>query len=189
LAAESGLFSMSDVVEHINEKLIRRHPHIFGDAKIESAAEQTIAWEQSKLKREGKKSVIDGVPRELPALVRAYRIQNKAAAVGFDWPEIAPVWDKIAEETGELREAVAAGHAGQVEEELGDLLFSIVNLSRFLHANPEDALRTTIDKFSRRFKAVEEHFRLHGRTLDSATLEEMDLVWDEIKRRESGTGS
>lgn len=184
MAAEEGRFTMTEVIGHINDKLVRRHPHIFGDAQIETAAEQTIAWEQSKLAKEGKKSVIDGVPRELPALIRAYRIQNKAATVGFDWPEMAPVWDKIQEETAELREAVAAGQADAVTEELGDLLFSIVNLARFLHTNPEDALRATIDKFSRRFRVVEEHFRQQGRTLDKATLEEMDQVWNEIKRRE-----
>jgi tetrapyrrole methylase family protein / MazG family protein len=188
MAAEEGLFDMSDVVEHINEKLIRRHPHIFGDARIETAAEQTIAWEQSKLKKEGKKSVIDGVPKELPALVRAYRIQNKAAAVGFDWPDIAPVWNKIREEIAELEEALAGGQAGRVEDELGDMFFSMVNLSRFLHINPEDALRGTIEKFMRRFKAVEEEFKRDGRTLDGATLEEMDRVWDEVKRREREQG-
>ncbi len=186
MASESGLFDMGDVVEHINEKLIRRHPHIFSDAQINSAAEQTIAWEKTKLTKEGKKSAIDGVPKELPALVRAYRIQNKAAAVGFDWPEIAPVWAKIREEIAELEEAMAGGRSDRVEDELGDLLFSMVNLSRFLHINPEDALRSTIEKFSRRFKAVEDKFRDDDRPLDGATLEEMDRVWDEVKRGEAG---
>jgi tetrapyrrole methylase family protein/MazG family protein len=184
MAAEAGLFDMGDVVEHINAKLIRRHPHIFGDAVIHTAAEQTVAWEQSKLKKEGKQSAIDGVPKELPALVRAYRIQNKAAAVGFDWPEVRPVWDKIREEIGELEEAVRSGRDVQISDELGDLLFSIVNVSRFLKVNPEDALRGTIDKFSRRFRLVEAALRSQGRTLAEATLAEMDRIWDEVKRQE-----
>jgi len=189
MAAEEGRFTISDVVQKINEKLIRRHPHIFGDAVINNAAEQTVAWEQSKLRKEGKRSAIDGVPRELPALIRAYRMQGKAAAVGFDWPEAGPVWDKIREEIGELEEATASAESSRISEELGDLLFSIVNVSRFLHINPEDALRGTIDKFSRRFREVEESFRSRGRTLDGATLEEMDRVWDEVKERERSGGA
>lgn len=184
MATEAGRFDIGDVVQQINEKLIRRHPHIFGDAVINNAAEQTVAWEQSKLRKEGKRSAIGGVPRELPALIRAYRIQGKSAAVGFDWREAGPVWDKVREELAELEEAAASAESGRISDELGDLLFSIVNLSRFLHINPEDALRGTIDKFTRRFQEVEEDFRSRGRTLDGATLEEMDLVWEEVKERE-----
>lgn len=184
MAAEAGLFDMGDVLQHINEKLIRRHPHIFGDTVIRNAAEQTVAWEQSKLKREGKQSAIDGVPRELPALVRAYRIQNKAAAVGFDWPAAGPVWEKIREEIGELEEAVGSEQGERISDELGDLLFSIVNISRFLKVNPEDALRGTIEKFSRRFREVERILRSQGRALERTSLAEMDQIWDEIKMRE-----
>ncbi|HNW58267.1 MAG TPA: nucleoside triphosphate pyrophosphohydrolase [bacterium] len=188
MAAEAGLFTIEDVLEHINDKLERRHPHIFGDAVIHTAAEQTVAWEQSKLRKEGKKSAIDGVPRELPALIRAYRIQNKAAAVGFDWPQPEPVWDKIREEVGELEEAVGSAGAERISDELGDLIFSIVNVSRFLKVNPEDALRGTIDKFSRRFRLVEETLHRQGRKMEEATLAEMDHIWDEVKRAERGEG-
>ncbi|HQG44489.1 MAG TPA: nucleoside triphosphate pyrophosphohydrolase [bacterium] len=184
MAAEAGLFTIEDVLEHINNKLERRHPHIFGDAVIKTAAEQTVAWEQSKLATEGKKSAIDGVPKELPALIRAYRIQNKAAAVGFDWPDAGPVWDKIREEVGELEEAVGTASAGRISDELGDLLFSIVNVSRFLKINPEDALRGTIEKFSRRFHAVEEELHRQGRRIEDSSLTEMDRIWDEVKREE-----
>ncbi len=184
LGAEEARFDMADVIEHINDKLIRRHPHVFGDEQIKTAEEQIIKWEESKLKKEGKKSAIDGVPKELPALIRAYRIQNKAAAVGFDWPDIHPVWQKLDEEVGELQEAMAAGSAEQIEEELGDLLFTVVNLSRFLKTNPEDALRRTIDKFSLRFRSVEAAFAQMGRSMNGASLEEMDAVWEEVKRRE-----
>lgn len=186
MAAEAGRFTIEDVLEHINAKLERRHPHIFGDAVIKSAEEQVMAWEQSKLRKEGKKSAIDGVPKELPALIRAYRIQNKAAAVGFDWPETAPVWDKIREEMGELEEAVGAASPERISDELGDLLFSIVNISRFLKVNPEDALRGTIEKFSRRFHAVEETMARQGRRMEESTLAEMDRIWEEVKRAERG---
>jgi len=184
MAAEEGRFDMADVVQHINDKLIRRHPHVFGDEQIKTAEEQIIKWEESKLKKEGKKSAIDGVPKELPALIRAYRIQNKAAAVGFDWPDIQPVWQKLDEEVKELQEAMAAGTADHIEEELGDLLFTVVNLSRFLKTNPVDALRRTIEKFSLRFRFVEAAFAQRGRSMNGASLEEMDAVWEEVKRRE-----
>ncbi|MBN2356848.1 nucleoside triphosphate pyrophosphohydrolase [candidate division KSB1 bacterium] len=184
IASEAGLFTMDDVIASINAKLVRRHPHVFGDAVIKTADEQTVHWEQSKMRKEGKKSAIDGVPRELPALVRAYRIQNKAAAVGFDWPDAAPVWDKIREEIDELKHAVEEASAEKIEDELGDMLFSVVNISRFLKTNPEDALRRTIEKFTRRFKQVEAVFATKGRTLSDATLEEMDAVWEEVKKKE-----
>ena len=184
LAVEAGRFDMGDVIEHINDKLVRRHPHVFGDEKIETADEQIVKWEESKMKKEGKKSAIDGVPRQLPALVRAYRMQNKAAAVGFDWPEIGPVWDKLDEEVAELQEALRGGRQEAVEEELGDLFFAMVNISRFLKINPEDALRRAIDKFSLRFRAIEAVFAQQGRSLSDASLDEMDAVWEEVKRRE-----
>jgi tetrapyrrole methylase family protein/MazG family protein len=184
MAAEKGLFGIAEVVDSINSKLIRRHPHVFGDVEINSAEEQIVHWEHTKLKKEGKNSAIDGVPRELPALLRAYRIQNKAATVGFDWPAIAPVWEKLDEETGELKEAVASGKAEKIEDELGDMLFTLVNLSRFLKANPEDALRKTIEKFIRRFHQVEKEFARREQSLMTATLAEMDAVWDAVKQAE-----
>jgi tetrapyrrole methylase family protein / MazG family protein len=184
LAEEEGYFTISDVVQSINEKLIRRHPHVFGDEVINTAAEQVVAWEKSKLRKEGKKSAIDGVPRQLPSLLRAYRMQGKAAAVGFDWPDAAPVWDKLDEETAELKEALAEGDTGHIEEELGDLLFTLVNISRFIKVHPEDALRGTIEKFERRFRLVESEFAGRGLSLSDVSLEEMDRVWEEIKDRE-----
>jgi len=184
LAQEAGLFSIDDVVESINQKLVRRHPHVFGDEIIRTSQEQIVAWEKSKLKKEGKKSAVDGVPKELPALLRAYRLQGKAAAVGFDWPDLLPVWGKLAEETLELKEALDAGTEDDIEEELGDLLFTVVNISRFIKVNPEDALRRTIEKFERRFKQVEAEFNAAGRSLSDVSLQEMDLVWDKIKELE-----
>lgn len=184
IAAEAGSFTMAEVVQAINEKLIRRHPHVFGDVNIKTADEQVVHWEQTKLKKEGKVSAISGVPRELPALLRAYRLQNKAATMGFDWPEVTPVWDKIEEEVAELREAVASGEREQIEEELGDLLFSIVNVSRFLKVNPEDALRRTSEKFIRRFQQVEAEFVRRGQPMEQAELAEMDEIWKKVKRQE-----
>lgn len=184
MAAEEDRFTIDDVVDSITEKLIRRHPHVFGDEIIETSAQQTVAWEQSKLTKEGKASVIDGVPRQLPALLRAHRLQGKAAAVGFDWPTVEPVWEKLEEEMGELKEAIAQNDKKHVEEELGDLLFTIVNISRFLKTNPEDALRGTIEKFKRRFKLVEAALLAQGKSMVDANLEEMDKEWDAVKAGE-----
>ena len=184
MASEEDRFSIDDVVDAINEKLIRRHPHVFGDTKIETSAEQTIAWEKTKLTKEGKKSAIDGVPKQLPALLRAHRMQGKAAAVGFDWQKIEPVWEKFNEEMEELKEAIARKDQSHVEEELGDVLFTIVNISRFLKANPEDALRGTIEKFERRFKQVEKTISAQGRFIGDASLEEMDEIWNAVKSAE-----
>lgn len=184
LGQEAGLFSIDDVVESINQKLIRRHPHVFGDEIIRNSQEQIVAWEKTKLNKEGKKSAVDGVPKELPALLRAYRLQGKAAAVGFDWPKLAPVWEKLAEEIQELKEALDKGAEEDIEEELGDLLFTVVNISRFIKINPEDALRKTIEKFERRFKQVEAEFNAAGQSLSDVSLQEMDLVWDKIKEME-----
>jgi tetrapyrrole methylase family protein / MazG family protein len=186
MASEQELFDIGTVLTHINDKLIRRHPHVFGDVKINTAEEQIVHWEQTKVLKEGKKSAIDGVPVTFPALMRAYRMQNKAATVGFDWPAIQPVWEKIDEEMGELKEAVEQGDNASIEDELGDLLFSIVNVSRFLKINPEDALRKTIAKFDKRFRQVEESFRQRQRPMTEASLAEMDEVWEEVKRREKG---
>lgn len=184
IGRETGKFDMGDVLDAINEKLIRRHPHVFGDEKIETSEEQTRAWEQSKMKREGKKSAIDGVPRQLPALLRAHRIQGKAEAVGFDWPTIHPVWDKAHEELEELKEVYEEPDTDKMQEELGDVLFSIVNLSRFIRIEPEEALRRACDKFERRFKAVEQEFAERGRAMSDASLEELDAVWEKIKKEE-----
>jgi len=184
MASERDKFTIDDVIDNITDKLIRRHPHVFGDLQIDTAAEQIVQWETSKVEREGKKSALDGVPRELPALLRACRLQGKASAVGFDWANIAPVWDKVQEEIDELKRAVQRSDDDQVEEELGDLLFAVVNLSRFLAVNPEDALRRTIVKFERRFKRVEKQFRRKKRSMSQASLEEMDRIWEQVKQEE-----
>lgn len=183
IASEAGTFKIGSVIETISEKLIRRHPNVFGDTVIKTAAEQSVNWEKIK-KAEGKKSTIDGVPAALSALLRAWRIQQKAATVGFDWKKIEPVWDKIHEETEELREAIHHEDQEQMEEEFGDLLFSLVNLSRFLDVNPEDALRRTTNKFARRFRQLEAEFHSNGASLHDLTLEDMDSKWNEIKRAE-----
>jgi len=183
IASESQRFNMSDVIEAISAKLIRRHPNVFGQAEIHTAEEQAINWE--KLKREeGKSSVLDGVPKALSGLLRALRIQQKAAAVGFDWPQAEPVWQKIAEEIEELREVADQESHERLEEEFGDLLFSLVNVSRFLGVNPEDALRKTTEKFIRRFQEIEKEYRANQRELTEASLEELDEAWERAKRGE-----
>ncbi len=185
IASDEGLFNIGTVLQSIINKLIRRHPHVFGDKVVETAEEQIILWEQTKINKEGKKSAIDGVPKQLPALVRSYRLQNKAAAVGFDWKNIEPVWDKVSEELTELQAAVTTGQKENIEDELGDLLFTIVNLARFLKVNPEDALRKTIKKFDSRFRKVEQDFKDKGLSLSEVSLEEMDNVWEKVKKQES----
>jgi tetrapyrrole methylase family protein/MazG family protein len=180
IAAEHGQFTMSDVLNTINEKLIRRHPHVFGDSVIHTADEQKIHWERLK-KYEGKKSVLDGVPKHAPALLRAYRVQQKAATVGFDWEKPAQVWEKVHEEINELHDAIGRQDAGAVTEEFGDLLFALVNLSRFIRVHPEDALRKAVDKFIGRFQRVEDEFQKKNRNMRDATLEELDQVWEAVK--------
>lgn len=183
LAKESDQFDIYDVLETIIEKMIRRHPHVFGDVEIHSADEQISHWEKIKFK-EGKKSVIDGVPKTAPALLRAYRIQQKAAAVGFDWPQTQPVFDKVQEEFQELLEAIDQQDEANIEEEFGDLLFSLVNLSRFIKKNPEEALRKATNKFIRRFNALEEHYRKDKKDIRNSSLEEMDRIWNTVKKVE-----
>jgi tetrapyrrole methylase family protein/MazG family protein len=187
MADEAGLFTIADVLRGINEKLRRRHPHIFGDVKADTAQEVLFNWEQiKKLEREkaqGRASVLDGVPRELPALLRAHRLQEKASRVGFDWNEARQVFQKVEEELAELRAAMESKQPDRMEAELGDLLFSLVNLGRFIAVNPEDALRKTIARFIARFQYIEEELARRGTAPGQVTLEEMDALWAEAKAK------
>ncbi len=181
LAEEEKSFSFREVLELEIEKLISRHPHIFSDVKVKDADEVKLNWEKLKAK-EGRESVLDGVPKELPALFRAYRIQEKAAKVGFDWKDEEPVYDKILEEINELKANVESlSSRDEIEDEFGDVLFSIVNYARFLKINPEDALRRTIEKFIKRFQKIEDFAKTNNLVLDDMTLEEMDEVWNKSK--------
>lgn len=181
LAEERGRFTITDVIRGINEKLVRRHPHVFAEADIRTAEEQTRHWEKIK-KQEGKFSVLDGVPRTAPALLRAYRVQQKAATVGFDWKSAEPVLGKVREELDELEAEMGSGRPDRVHEEFGDFLFSMVNLSRFLRLHPEECLSAAVEKFTDRFRRMEAVFREKGIPLEGRTLEEMDSVWNEVKQ-------
>jgi tetrapyrrole methylase family protein/MazG family protein/ATP diphosphatase len=187
MASERGAFAFDDVVAAICDKLERRHPHVFGDARIDSAAAQTVAWEEQKrLERErAGASVLDDVPLALPALTRANKLGKRAALVGFEWPDVAGALDKLDEELGELRKEVAE-RAGRTEitNELGDVLFCVVNVCRYLQVDPETALRGANAKFERRFGYVERRLREQGRSTGEATLEEMDRLWEEGKQQE-----
>lgn len=183
VAEEYGTFSMQDVVHTVTEKLIRRHPHVFGDITVQDAAEVVVNWDKikSREKQGERKAVLDGVPRNLPSLMRAFKLQTKASKVGFDWNSVDPVWDKIREELAELKEAAASGDKLAIEEELGDVLFSVVNLARFLDVEPETALTVTNDKFIRRFSYVEKEVERQGRNWKDFTLNELDLLWNGAK--------
>ena len=197
IAAESGTFTIEDVVQHLCDKLVRRHPHVFGGAeeqdKAKNADEVYARWEQIKrAEREESgepRSALDGVPKTLPALLRAYQIQARASRVGFDWPKLDEVLKKLDEELGEWREAMAQAEscdgdpaaARRVEDELGDVLFTLVNAARFLKVNPEDTLRRTVDRFIERFQHVEAAARSSGRDLNKMTLAEMDELWEQAK--------
>ncbi len=186
IAEEKGTFTIQDVIETLCSKLIRRHPHVFGDMKIENSAAQIENWEQIKKNEKGdeRKSALSGVPPHLPALLKAQKITEKAARVGFDWEHVDQVVAKVMEELHEFEEAMAGGDNGRMEAELGDLLFAIVNLGRFLSINPEEALRKTINRFQQRFSHVEDALHSLGRQLNETPLEEMDRLWEEAKRLE-----
>jgi MazG family protein len=184
IAEEEKEFVLDDVIRKVSEKLVRRHPHVFADAKIGTSEEQKAQWEKVKL-TEGRESIIDGVPQHLPALQRAQRLQDKASQVGFDWKSKDDVWKKVEEELAEFREASNDGDAAKMENEFGDLLFSLVNYSRFIHVHPEDALRGTTNKFVRRFRFIESELKKAGKDIHAVPFEEMDALWDEAKRNES----
>jgi MazG family protein len=187
IAREEGSFDINDAITVLHDKLVRRHPHVFADVEARDAEQVLVNWE--KLKNEERKaenkSVLDGVPQALPALLKASRLTEKAARVGFDWRRAEDVFDKIDEEVGELRDAVAKGDAQNTQEELGDLLFAIANIARKLEVNAEEALQSANRKFTKRFTAMEARVRATGRNLDQLTLEEMDLLWDSIKADEA----
>ena len=185
MASEEGLFNMADVLEAINAKLIHRHPHVFGEKKVDSAEEVLVQWEKIKLNEDHKPRLLEGVPIHQPALNRALRVQEKAAGVGFDWPSADPVWGKIDEELEELRTEVKENDREKMEEEFGDLLFSMVNLGRKLGLNPEEALRGSCAKFTRRFGYIEEQLMAQGKTLHDSNLTEMDELWEKAKRDSS----
>ncbi len=188
IASSEGRFTIDDVVRGIIEKLKRRHPHVFADTTVDGADDVVKNWEQIKRKekREKKKngSVLDGLPKDLPALIKARRIQEKVSRIGFDWDQTDLVMQKIDEELNELKEASRKNDVAAIEEELGDLLFSVANLARFVSVCPEDALRKTIDKFQRRFMYIERELPKRGKKLGEASLEEMDDLWNEVKRQE-----
>jgi MazG family protein len=196
MASEAGDFAFGDVVRSISDKMLRRHPHVFGDASIATAEAQTTAWEvlkaaerQARAEAEGRApSVLDGVAAGLPALSRAIKLQNRAARVGFDWPDIAPVFDKINEEIGELRSELAADPSdlNRLEDELGDVLFILANLARHLKVDPEAALRRTNAKFERRFQRIEALLAARGKRPEDSDLAEMDALWDQAKAEERG---
>jgi MazG family protein len=183
IAEDAGNFKIDEVIDGISDKLIRRHPHVFSDTKVNSNSEITRNWETIKLS-EGRKSVVEGVPRNLPELHKAFRLQEKASKVGFDWNDISLVWDKVEEELAEVKELQSQNETDKLEEEIGDLLFSIVNYTRFIGINPENALRRTNEKFVRRFQYVEKKIRESGRSITDSNLEEMDKYWEESKKTE-----
>lgn len=184
IGKESGLFDISDVCNKLCDKLIYRHPHIYGDVKVKDAEEVLGNWEQLKTKeKDGNKTVLSGVPESLPSVIKAYRIQEKARAVGFDWEKKEDVWDKVAEELGELRQALDEG-GERAKEEVGDFIFSVINASRLYGVDPDTALENTCAKFRSRFGYVEEHTIKQGKSLKDMKLSDMDKLWNEAKNLE-----
>ena len=180
IGEEQGAFDIAQVINDLCEKLIRRHPHIYGDVKVDNEEQVKQNWEKLKMK-EGRKSVMGGVPESLPALIKAWRIQDKAKQVGFEWDNIEDVWKKVEEELTEFKEVAKEADADKMEDEFGDLLFSLVNYSRFLNIDPETALERTNQKFLKRFRYIEEVATAQGKQLTDMTLGEMDAIWNEAK--------
>jgi MazG family protein len=193
MAEEAGAFSLADVVAAINDKMIRRHPHVFGEKDVRSAHEQTVAWEvmkeaerARKAAPEGPASALDGVARALPALLRAEKLQKRAARTGFDWTETPPIFDKLEEEVAEVKAAIAAGDPAEIEDEVGDLLFVAANLARRLDIDPEQALRKANAKFERRFRAMEAAAAAEGVDFASLSLDDQEAYWQRVKAAERG---
>src|ERR1041384_895214 len=176
------MLDITDVIHFECEKLIHRHPHIYSDIKVENAEQVSKNWEQLKLK-EGNKSVLGGVPASLPSMVKAMRIQEKARSSGFDWETKEQVWEKVLEELNEFKNEAELGNAEKIKNELGDLIFSLINYARFINVNPEEALERTNIKFIKRFQYLEEFAIKNGKNLHNMTLAEMDNIWDEAKKK------
>ncbi|MDR0983274.1 MAG: nucleoside triphosphate pyrophosphohydrolase [Culturomica sp.] len=184
IAEEEGFFTIEDVLKGINEKLKYRHPHIYGDISVKNAEEVTQNWEKLKLKEKGRKEkVLSGVPVSLPALVKAYRIQDKVRGVGFDWEKREDVWDKVREELGELEDEIRKDDNEKAEEEFGDFMFAVINAARLYGINPENALEKTNRKFISRFSYIEEKAKEQGKKINEMSLEEMDKFWNEAKNK------
>lgn len=181
IGSEKNAFDIGDVANAISEKLISRHPHIYGDVVVKDENEVKENWEKLKLK-EGKKSVLEGVPKSLPAMVKANRIQDKVSGVGFDWEEPYQVWNKVQEELSELNEEIEKGSDNSIESEFGDVLFSLINFARFIGVNPENALEKTNKKFINRFQYLEKAVKKEGKKLSEMTLSEMDVYWEQSKK-------
>lgn len=181
IGSETNNFDIADVCNSICDKLVHRHPHIYGDVKVENENDVKRNWENLKLK-EGKTSVLEGVPKSLPALVKANRIQEKVAGVGFDWEKPEQVWEKVEEELNEFKVEIDSGNKDGMESEFGDVLFSMINYARFLNINPENALERTNKKFIKRFQYLEEKAKSINKPLSDMTLGEMDVFWEEAKR-------
>ena len=182
IADDNQQFKLEEVLKTVNEKLVKRHPHVFNIDQVVITGDINKEWEISKHKDKGRESRLDGVPKNLPSIIKAQRLQQKASLAGFDWNKIELVWEKIHEEILELKEAQHQKNNDHIEEEIGDVLFSIVNLSRFLDISADNALRRTNRKFINRFKNVEEGIKAKGKEMEDATLEEMDVIWNESKK-------
>ena len=185
IGSETGSFDIKDVCDKLCDKLIFRHPHVFGEDKAETAGDVMVKWEQIKLKeKDGNKTVLSGVPGSLPSLIKAYRIQDKARNVGFDWEERRDVWNKVKEEMAEFEAEIEDMDKDRAEAEFGDVMFSLINAARLYKINPDNALERTNQKFIKRFNYVEQHSIRQGRNLADMTLQEMDKLWEEAKRSE-----
>jgi len=180
IASETNDFDIADVINDICEKLIHRHPHIYGDVKVADEKEVKKNWERLKLK-EGRKSVLEGVPKSLPAIVKAFRIQEKVRGIGFDWDNKIQVWEKVLEEIEELKVEIEKGDNDRIESEFGDVLFALTNYARFINVNPEDALERTNKRFIKRFQIMERLIEKENLTLDQMNLEQMDVYWEKAK--------
>ncbi|MCZ2224917.1 MAG: nucleoside triphosphate pyrophosphohydrolase [Chitinophagales bacterium] len=183
IAKEENKFDINDVIEAISKKLITRHPHIYGDVKVENEDDVKRNWEKIKLKEGVKKSILSGMPNTLPAVVKATRIQEKVKQVGFEWSNISDVWKKVEEEINELKVAIKNKQKQDIEEEFGDVLFSLINYARFLKIDAESALEKTNQKFIKRFQSIEEVVKQRGKLLTEMNLEEMDEIWNEVKNK------